>query len=83
MKRFLQSVLPGVLKPVRVLWNEVIAFVFLVLGLLMIPYIWRGIESFQTNQSSPGRLILASFFCLTMLYFAATSYWRARKIGRS
>ena len=34
-KQLLKHVVPAVVKPMRVLWNEVIGFVFLALGVMM------------------------------------------------
>lgn len=83
VKRFFQTVVPSVLQPLRVLWNEVIAFVFLVLGLAMVPYVWRSWKELSTPEGSPGRLLVALLFCSVMLYYAASSYWRARRAARS
>lgn len=83
VRKFLHHVLPGVVKPVRILWNELIAFLFFVLAVWTIPSAYRHIRDFKGDPDSLFRLILSSFFALMMIFFAVTSFLRARKISRS
>ncbi len=77
-KQFLDHVVPGVIKPIRVLWNEMIGFVFLCLGILPIPSAWRAY-----TENEAFRMLLTGSFSVIMLYFGITSFLRARKITRS
>jgi hypothetical protein len=72
-------VLPGVIRPIHILWNQVIGFVFLVLALIPVP---SAIRSFG-KEGSVARLALTIPFVLLMAYFGITSFWRARKITKS
>ena len=83
VKKFLQHVVPGVVKPIRVLWNEVIGFVFLAFALWTIPSTYRHIRDFNGDPDSFFRLILSSVFALIMVFFGVGSFLRARKISRS
>jgi hypothetical protein len=77
-KQFLSHVVPGVIKPLRVLWNEMIGFIFLCLAVIPLPGAYRAFQ-----QGETFRLCLTLFFCAIMLYFGLSSFFRAKKIQRS
>jgi hypothetical protein len=81
--RFLEHVVPGVVRPLRVLWNEIIGFVFLCLAAWAVPSAIRNVRSMQTEQGSMGRVVLSLGFLGLMAYFGISSFLRARKISRS
>jgi hypothetical protein len=81
-KQLLRHVIPAVIKPIRVLWNEVIGFVFIALGVLMAFSTYRNFRDVN-EQGSPLPLIGGSLFALLMIYFGVSSFLRARKISRS
>lgn len=83
IQRFLAHVLPGVIRPLHALWNQVIGFLFLVLAASPIPSIIRNVRTYQTDPESTFRIVLSASFAAIMLYFGLTSLWRARKISRS
>jgi hypothetical protein len=78
-KKFLGHVIPGVVRPIHILWNQVIGFFFIVLALLPIHSIYRdwGLEG------SGPRLGLEIPFAVIMLGFGIHSFLRARKISKS
>lgn len=82
-KQFFSFVLPGVIKPMRVLWNEVMGFLFLCLGLLPIPSAYRAWQDMEKGVDGGFRVLLTCSFCAVMLYFGISSFLRARKIQRS
>jgi len=82
-RQFVSCVLPGIIRPLRVLWNEVIGFVFLALAVWAIPSTVRSIREFKGDADSFFRLILSGIFALIMLCFGISSFRRARKISRS
>ena len=79
IRKFLAHVLPGVLKPLRVLWNEIIAFVFFVLAVVMGASLYRNFG----DGTQPLPLIGGSLFVGLFVYFGITSFLRAKKISRS
>jgi hypothetical protein len=81
-KQLFKHIIPAVLKPMRVLWNEVIGFVFLCLGVMMGFSTYRNFRDVD-EHGSPLPLIGGSLFALLMIYFGVTSFLRARRIGRS
>jgi len=82
-KKFAGHVIPGILKPLRVLWNEMIGFVFLVLGVIFGFSAWRKYRDFDGDFASLLLLLMAGLFVLLMLGYGVSSFLRARRIGKS
>ena len=78
-KRFLGHVIPGVIRPLHILWNQVIGFLFLVLAVLPVPSAIRN----WGKEGSGVHLALTIPFVLLMGWFGITSFWKARKISKS
>jgi hypothetical protein len=83
IQRFLSHVMPGVVRPLRVLWNELIGFIFLVLAAGAVVESVKSIRQFQGDAGGVVRVGMTIVFSSVMVYFAATSFMRARKISRS
>jgi len=82
VRKFAGHVLPGIVKPLRVLWNEVIGFMFLVLGLIFGLSAWRKYREFDGDFASLLLLLMAGVFVLLMIAYGVSSFLRARKIGK-
>jgi hypothetical protein len=82
IRKFLTHFMPAVMKPLRVLWNEIIGFVFICFAIVSIPSVYRGINSYSGEIAEVGRIVLSAFFSCVMLFCGVTSFLRARKIGR-
>jgi hypothetical protein len=80
--KFVKTVVPGVIRPLRVLWNEMIGFVFLVFSVLAGGSAFRAWRQFDGSSDAVMRLALAGFFAFVMAYFGVSSFFRARKINR-
>ena len=78
-RKFLNHVLPGIARPIHILWNQVIGFFFIVLALIPVP---TAIRSFG-KEGSGAHLALTIPFVLIMGWFGISSFWRARKISKS
>ena len=83
VNRFLGHVLPGVIRPMHALWNEVIGFVFIVLALIFAGSAWRSLRAIDGNSESVIKAAAAVGFTLLMAYFGVSSFLKARKISRS
>jgi hypothetical protein len=83
IQEFIRHVLPGILKPLRSLWNEIIGFVFLCLAVVPLPRAFRQWQQF--NETGAGLFSMAIYFCFIVLMgsFGIQSFLRARKISRS
>jgi hypothetical protein len=78
-KKLAFHILPGVARPIHILWNQVIGFFFIVLALLPVP---SAVRSFG-KEGSGAHLALTIPFVFIMGWFGISSFWRARKISKS
>jgi hypothetical protein len=78
-RKFIGHVMPGVIRPIHILWNQVIGFFFIVLALLPI----HGIVRDWGQENTGPRLALEIPFALLMAGFGIHSFLKARKISRS
>lgn len=81
-KQFIRHVVPAVIKPLRVLWNELIAFIFMVFGVLVAFNTYRHFTGGQA-AGNPLVLLAGGAFALMLFYYGLSSILRARKISRS
>jgi hypothetical protein len=82
-RQFLHHVLPAIIRPLRVMWNQIIGFLFLVLAASAIPRGVKSVREFDGNLEGFFRLLLTSLFIGTMAGFGVYSFWRARKAAKS
>ena len=83
ISKFLSHVLPGVIRPLHALWNEVIGFLFVVFAVVAGFYVIRALRGFEGDIEGLFRIVLPALFGLVMGYFGVSSFLRARKISRS
>ncbi len=83
ISKFLSHVLPGIIRPLHALWNEVIGFLFLVFAVIAGSYVIRAVRDFDGEVEGLVRIVFPGLFGLVMGYFGITSFLRARKISRS
>jgi len=81
--RFVDAMMPGVVRPLQVLWHEVIGFIFIVLAVMFGSSALRNYHTLQAEEVSILRMAASFFLPILMAYFGITSFLRARKIGRS
>ncbi len=80
---FLGHVMPGVVRPLHVLWHEVIGFLFLVFAVWLGSSAIRALRTAATEHVSFGKIVMSIFLPALLAYFGITSFLRARKISRS
>jgi hypothetical protein len=83
ISKFLRHVVPGVIRPLHALWNEVIGFLFIVFTVVAAFYVVRAVRNFDGEVEGLVRIVLPALFGLVMGYFGVSSFLRARKITRS
>jgi hypothetical protein len=79
VSKFIQHVVPGVLKPLRVLWNQMIGFTYIVFAVVCG---WRLYIELRT-EAKAFPILLLGLATAMMLYFGLYSFFRARRISRS
>jgi uncharacterized membrane protein len=89
-QEFVKHVVPAVIKPARVLWNEVIGFLFISFAVIFGFKTGSYVRDYMRNSASSAevtgdliRIAMAGFCTVLMAYFGVTSFRRARKISRS
>jgi fucose 4-O-acetylase-like acetyltransferase len=71
------------MKPLHILWNEMIGFFFAVFAIVILASLVRGVYNFKGDSESLGRLLLMGFAFLVMLVYGLQSFFKARRIGKS
>ena len=82
-RKFITHVLPGVIKPLHILWNEMIGFVFICIAVIATPRVYKEFAGFSGEPEQLGRIALGLCFLIPMYGFGLSSFWRARKIKKS
>ena len=86
VKKFFEIVMPGVIKPLHALWNEIIGFLFLAIAVFMIRPTWKAYQKLQTD-ADPGAanvgLVGGAGLLLVGLIFGIHGFWKARRISKS
>ena len=82
-RMFFSHVVPAVIRPLRVLWNEMIGFVFIMLAVWATPSAIRNVRALNDGDGGMFRAVISVFFAAVMVFFGIASFLRARKISRS
>lgn len=84
IRAFIASFLPGVIKPLHALWNELLAFIFLILAASVgFGPLRRGYKELDGDPGNLLKFLAAVFLTALMLGLGFYSYRRARSISRS
>ncbi len=83
VRQFVNHVVPGVIRPLHILWNEIIGFFFLVFGVWFGSAAFRGYRKLGQPQGSLVGVVVPAIAAAIMLAYGLHSFLKARKIGRS
>jgi hypothetical protein len=83
VNKFLGHVIPGIIRPMHALWNEVIGFFFIVLAIWFAPSAYRSARAIDGGSETLLKAVVSVGFTLLMVYFGIASFLKARKITRS
>lgn len=81
-REFRQHILPAVIRPLRVVWNQAIAFLFFVIAVLGGVMVYREYQK-REELDAVLALVIGGIFVGLMAFYGFTSMWKARKISRS
>ena len=81
-RQFVGHVLPAVMRPLRIVWNQVIGFFFLVLAAAALPRVIHSAREFDGEPQSVFRLVLSGIFIACMTGFGVHSFWRAHRVPK-
>ena len=82
-KQFAQHVVPAVVRPARVIWNQALGLVFLLFALLFFGNAARYYSRLNTEAQSPIGFVFSIFLALVMAFFGVHSFLKARRISRT
>jgi hypothetical protein len=79
---FARHTLPVAIRPARILWNQMIGFLFLVLAFAFAVPGYTALRNFKGDGSSWLRVICCGILTAVMLVYGISSFLKARKIAR-
>jgi len=82
-RKFLEHVVPSILRPVMTAWNQIIGFLFIVLAIWAAVYEIRVLREFRGDPQSILRLLFTTMFVIMMGGYGLYSFLKARRISRS
>ena len=74
-RKFATHVVPEVVKPARIIWNQAIGGIFLLFALSFFSYA-------AIHRDNPAGIAGGIFMGLVMSFFSLSSFLKARRIGR-
>jgi hypothetical protein len=81
-QRFAQHVVPEVVRPARVIWNQAIGGIFLLFSLLFLGYSFDYYRNMSAEPKNGLGFGFSLFLGLVMAFFSITSFMKARKVAR-
>jgi predicted phage tail protein len=81
-QEFARHVVPEVVKPARIIWNQAIGGIFILFALLFFANALRYFDSKTGVIHNPVGLGFSLFLGSVMTFFGVTSFLKARRIGR-
>ena len=82
-RRFVETVVPAVMKPARTLWHELLGFLFVLMAIAFVFSGFRAVRQFDGSAGAILRLALLAFGVCLLGGYGISSFLRARKISRS
>ncbi len=79
---FARHTLPVAMRPARILWHQMIGFLFIVLAIAPARFEYKALMSFKGDAESWTKAILSGVFILVMTIYGISSFLRARKLSR-
>jgi hypothetical protein len=80
--RFAKHTLPEAVRPARILWHQIIGFLFLALTLSGASFLVRAFKHFTGDGRSWAEVLLSSVFTVILGGYAVSSFLRARRLAR-
>ncbi len=81
-RKFATHVVPEVVRPARILWNQAIGGVFLLFAVMFFGYAVKYFKALHAGAGNPIALGFSLFLGLVMAFFGVGSFRKANRIGR-
>ena len=79
---FARHTLPVAVRPARILWHQLIGFLFIVMAIAPARFEYKALTSFKGDGESWTKAVMAGIFILVMLGYGISSFLKARKLSR-
>ncbi len=80
-QRFAQHVVPEVVRPARVIWNQAIGAIFVLFAVVFLGYAYDYYRQMATDEARAVPFGFSLFLGSVMLFFGVASFLKARKIA--
>ena len=81
-RKFTEHMMPHVIRPAQVIWNQAIGLIFLVLAVSALSKSYNAYRALGSDPNSSFQLFVSLLFGVPMLCFGIASFMRARRISR-
>jgi hypothetical protein len=81
-KKFAQHVVPEVVRPARIIWNQAIGAIFGIFAFLFFGYTVKYVRALNTPATNPVALAFSAFLGAIMLFFAWSSFRAAKRVNQ-
>ena len=81
-KRFAHHVVPEVVRPARIIWNQAIGGIFILFAVLFFGNAFRYYDGKTHAPNNGVALAFSVFLGIIMAYFGIVSFVKARRIAR-
>jgi uncharacterized membrane protein YwzB len=79
---FARHTLPVAVRPARILWHQIIGFLFIMLAVAPARFGYKAIMEFKGDGKSWTQVLMAGIFVAVMLGYGISSFLRARKLSK-
>ena len=80
--RFVRHVVPEVVRPARIIWNQAIGGIFVLFAVVFLGYAYNYYRQMETDPSRSVPFGFSLFLGSVMAFFGIASFLKARSIGR-
>lgn len=81
-RRFAQHVVPEVVRPARIIWNQAVGAIFLLFAVVFFGYSVKYFNNLHSADRNTVALAFSAFLGAVMTIFGIASLLKARRIGR-
>ena len=81
-RNFATHVVPHVVRPAQIIWNQAIGAIFLILALPAVLKGWQLYRDLESNPKNAFGLVLSVLFVAVMMFFSLSSFLKARRLSR-
>ena len=81
-RKFATHVVPEVVRPARIIWNQAIGGIFVLFALLFFGYAVKYFNGLRGDTPNPLGMVFSLFMGAVMLFFGISSFRKASSVSR-